>query len=148
MDDSRGDVGLVRLADNTYWANNAQSPYPSWVVVLPSMDNGFTTTTNYRYGVGDYDDSYVGMTECDTGSRQDTGTDCGTVRALNLTVGGVGHLTRGDQCHTGPGDSGAPVWRQGLAYGVLSGGLVDGFGCAMLYSEISSAQDLLGANFL
>jgi hypothetical protein len=86
-----------------------------------------------------------------TGER--TGSRCGQVTDLNVQIdsgqGGifghkVKHLGKLRSCGLAAGDSGGPVFKRGVAYGVLT----NTRGCDVYFQGAVTAQDLLNVDVL
>jgi DNA-binding beta-propeller fold protein YncE len=104
---------------------------------------------NQNLPISSESSSYLNEAICHSGSN--TGSSCGVVRKVDLTVsyprGSVHHLTEaaGEQYLQGPGDSGGPIWSGETAVGMLSGG-INGEPHLGFYSEVTRATAALGVS--
>lgn len=151
------DVAAIRV-------DNAGLNPRAWVNVQRSggspLRTGDThaTTLNTQYLInGDAANggAMINSRVCKTGAR--TGTTCGRILRTQATTSGCFTDNFGTLCSTGTrliestmcslgGDSGAPVYRQNKAHGLVSAGtdgpVADGF-CRTLYQGIRNAQEEL-----
>jgi hypothetical protein len=126
-------------------------PLPS-VVVKGSAN----TTYDPNYQIRFTSLSNMGQLLCQTGRT--TGTLCAEVSGLGTdhvgidAFGGiypVHQMGELDQCLTTNGDSGAPVYKKGRAYGIVSGSSNHPpIHCNTFYQGIRGAQDLLDVDIL
>ncbi|MEU9133670.1 S1 family peptidase [Kitasatospora sp. NPDC048540] len=109
-------------------AGNWRFPGSDWAVITPVA--GWTLPNDV---VGDEEEitafgkATLGEPVCGRGST--TGTQCGTVTALNVTVNYPDGLVRGlvrSSQSGGEGDSGGPVYHGGTGLGLISGGPANG----------------------
>jgi hypothetical protein len=132
---SSGDAGILRINDPLGW--NARP----WVFVTSGPD----TTRNEAYVIRSDSTSVVGMRICTTGAFYGR-SDCGRVTQLGVTatydLRTVGGLGRGSFCGTS-GDSGAPMYAFGTAYGLQVSGYSE---CDSLYQGIRGAENLMNVN--
>ncbi len=135
-----GDWAKIKV-DGGYWDEG--SSWPSEIV---------SWGTNEASPISTESSSYVGESVCHSGWR--TGTTCGIVSALNVTVdylpgGKVNGLTEitGSTLCIGGGDSGGPVWTGTTAVGLISGTRSEGE-CGgnrvAFYAEVTKADAAMG----
>lgn len=108
---SSGDAMIIRIDNPSGW----QAPRP-YVLVT----NGARTTWNQFYRIEASGTTAVDMVVCMTGRR--SGSECGEVISRDRPGVRVAHVAevRGG-CIRG-GDSGGPVFKRGIAYGIVHGG--------------------------
>jgi trypsin len=84
---------------------------------------------------------------------QETGSSCGEVTDLNVESGGalgglfttkIKHLGKMRNCAPETGDSGGPVFKRGVAYGLVSGTS----GCDVYFQGAVTAQNVLNVDIL
>jgi hypothetical protein len=143
-----GDQGLVSISDNSFWHARLR---PNVFVRDSRTGSTHRDETYYIRKVGLSDE---GRIVCQTGST--SGSSCGRITDLDRTLhkGGtifhigsdrVQHLGEMENCRTAEGDSGGPVYRDHVAYGLLVG---TGEGCATFYQGIVGAQNNLNVNVI
>ena len=103
---------------------------------------------------GDQQDAYDGIWLCHTGLR--SGTVCGTVTGIFVSVRYVRRsdmapypftmtaMMESNACSQ-PGDSGGPHFKVHIAYGIHSGGAIDG-SCSSVIQPIQQAENLLNVD--
>jgi hypothetical protein len=140
-----GDAGII-VVDPGYWT---LSPVPGPFVVV---DASPSTTYQELHGITATGDAVGGQTLCFTGAvRLTTGhfSTCGTTSSFDVTVQyttgeTVKHLVEMRMCGPVPGDSGGPVFKSHVGYGIL---LANG-GCYSYYQPIRAAARDLGFTVL
>ncbi len=107
-----GDMSALRMINVATW-----KPAPRIVV-----QHGPSTSFNPHYGITANGASHVGMRVCHTGIS--SGTHCGTIRKLDVSITYDGHTIVGHQVQVGmggkSGDSGGPVFANHKAFGTFS----------------------------
>jgi hypothetical protein len=136
---ANGDAAILAINDVAGWMPQG----------LVDVTAGPETTANDTYTIHNDKLSIVGMRICMTGAGSAT-SRCGQVTELDFTIsyGGptVHHLGRASVCaHLG--DSGAPMYANHHAYGILVAGQ-DKDNCDILYQGIRGAEDLLNVHIL
>lgn len=136
-----GDMAILRIGDPAGW-----DPAP-WVY-MTGTGWLYPTTADEAHpiiatGPGT---PLVGEYVCKTG--QTSGTSCGRVRATGVSVTYSGTTTVHDLVRATmsvcKGDSGGPVYGNGTAHGLVSGGLLVGnCGTTLYYQGVRSAADAL-----
>ncbi len=90
--------------------------------------------------------SYVGESICHSG--ENTGSSCGTVKTVDVTVnygeGNVYHLTEAVGLYSSFGDSGGPVWAGNTALGLVSGGVPSSD--PSYFAEVTEATSAMGVH--
>jgi hypothetical protein len=151
--DTGRDAGLININSPGYWS----SPYPpaAEVVVKPSSNDAATTTYDPTYTIKATGWSSIGQVLCRTGRT--TGTECGVVDDLgaedtatgpdgiDYTTTNMGHI---DVCGAQPGDSGGPLYKQHIAYGILSSVLDSWYDCHEAYQGVRGAEAALNVQLL
>jgi len=135
-----GDVAIVSVLNPPGWRARA------WLVLRGA--NGAITNSAYRITADR--DALVGRRVCVSGAAGYP-LSCGVVQQRNVSVTylnprvTVNGLFQFSACVRG-GDSGAPVFSGGAAYGIVSGGTKDagGSGCVSFAEPIVTAQKLMG----
>jgi hypothetical protein len=142
------DLVKIRANGSQTWDTN---PWPA-EVVLASHEPIWSQTSNQV--ITNEGKSFIGEYACHTGLS--TGTSCGTVARMDLSVDGVfegrhaivNHLTELAGVCTAAGDSGGPVFAGGTALGITSFGNGEATECGKnqydWYSEITEDDDFLG----
>ena len=129
--DQGGDMAIIAINSIAYWAPQA------FVFVTASP----LTARNELYPIRGTSTTGVGKRVCVTGAKYGH-SDCGVVTAVDQTItyGGktIRRLGRSNMCGV-QGDSGGPVYSDGLARGLL----VAGTGCDQYFQSISLAEDYL-----
>jgi hypothetical protein len=139
-----GDAMIIHIDNPSGWH---VGPY-----MLVTDSNGDPPTTeNQLYVIQRVGGSSVGLVVCGTGRRD--GTQCGTVSDPDAPANGVNHLAvvQGG-CMRG-GDSGGPVFKVGVGYGLIEGGLFpygDSNYCSIewYYQGLNGAANALNVNVL
>jgi hypothetical protein len=143
------DLVKIRANGSPTWDTN---PWPVWVVV--TSDDIWTQTENRT--ITSEAKSFIGEYACHTGIT--TGTSCGTVNQMNLTVDYfdqgrhviVKNLTELAGICIAGGDSGGPVFAGGTALGITSFGNGEATQCGKgqydWYSEITEDTAYLGVS--
>jgi hypothetical protein len=139
-----GDAMIIHIDNPSGWQ---VGPY---VLVTDSTGNP-PSTENQKYVIHQVGGTSVGLVVCATGRRD--GTQCGTVSNRDAPFNGVNHLAvvQGG-CMRG-GDSGGPVWKLGVGYGLIEGGLFtngDSNLCSIrwYYQGLNGAANALNVNVL
>jgi hypothetical protein len=134
-----GDWTKIKV-DGSYWDEGS-----SWPSIVANWSGNESTSITSESS------SYVGEAVCHSGWR--TGTSCGVVRAIEVTVhypqGAVIGMTEvaGPSLCAYLGDSGGPVWTDNTAVGLFSGILTDGEACGGrvgFYAEVTRADAAMG----
>ncbi len=132
-----GDVGLIAIADRI------QDDVRPWVFVTKSKTAGpVQTTRNPHYRIAGSSRNREGAYVCFNGKR--SGARCGEIKRVNTTFNRHKNLVRVAVC-SNPGDSGAPFFKGGRAFGILSGHRTGIFGTCSgaYYTGARIAEDLL-----
>jgi hypothetical protein len=138
-----GDAGLIGVRATSYWAGTALEP---WILVTTSSSG--STRRDEEYTIRAVRFNQRNRIVCMTGER--TRSRCGQVTDLNVEAGsGLGgtnvkHLGKILSCGVDRGDSGGPVFKLGVAYGILT----HKRGCNVYFQGAVTAQDLLNVNIL
>ena len=143
-----GDAGLIKVNSNSIWA----SDFGPLVFITRSNSGSTRRKTNYpiRGSAFNVEKRIV----CNSGAVN--GSRCGEIRDLNVSVKygaglfGVGgrrvkHLGELKSCGVARGDSGGPIVKRGVAYGMISGGSNNG-SCRVYFQGVKTAERLLGVN--
>jgi hypothetical protein len=134
------DYGIVRVAAGSFWQG---PPAPAGRLFV---DGTAETTQNERYPINDSKTPAVGQAICLTSGiklpANNRWTDCGTVTQGPVSVTYVDGTTvtgmyRSDACGT-PGSSGGPYYKDNHAFGIQSGGPVDG-SCGTIFEDAPEA---------
>ena len=108
-----GDVGLIAIADRIL------DDVRPWVFVTKSKTAGpVQTTRNPHYRITGSSRNREGAYVCFNGKT--SGARCGEIKKVNTTFNRRKNLVRVAVC-SNPGDSGAPFFKGGRAFGILSG---------------------------
>jgi len=130
LSDKDFDVFVIKVNNPAGWS------LPSATVRVTASDD---TTENLSYVIHSDNLSVVGMRICTTGEKS-IFSDCGEVDELGVTDTYDGtthhHLGIADDICAHPGDSGAPMYANHVAFGVL----VAGSGCEIAYESIRTAE--------
>lgn len=110
--DAETDVGIIAVDNPVGWRFG--NP---WITVDPTGGEG----AQEQYVVRDVQQPALGDRVCAT-SGNSARTDCGSVTDTDVEGGGTTGLFQVDDLCTEPGDSGAPYFAFGVAYGVHSSG--------------------------
>jgi hypothetical protein len=140
-----GDYGIITINNPSGWGLTANS----YVWVGPSAEG--ITTQNSFYSITGVGTSSTGLTLCTTSGWQLPNgyhTECGTVVGLNRnrseTINGTTAYLTGlgeiNSCNGIEGSSGSPFFKNGLGYGLESGGAST---CDNFYQGLAGA---LGSN--
>lgn len=128
-----GDMSALRMVNVATW-----KPAPRIVV-----QKGPSTSFNPHYGIRANGASHVGMHVCHTGIS--SGTHCGTIRKLDVSITYDGHTIVGHQVQVGmggkSGDSGGPVFANHKAFGTFS---ATGAAGVSYYEPIGQIEAQLG----
>ena len=109
----QGDVGLIAIADRIL------GDVRPWVFVTKSKTAGAVQTTrNQHYRITGSSRNREGAYVCFNGRT--SGARCGEIEKVNTTYNRRKNLVRVAVC-SNPGDSGAPFFKGGRAFGILSG---------------------------
>ena len=141
---SAGDIGIVRVLNPSGW-----NPKP-WL----TLRNSRGTITREDYPIRQSLDGLVGARVCVTGAAGHA-TSCGLIQQTNVTITylhpqvTVRGLFQFSAC-VAAGDSGAPIFSYGTAYGIVSGGTIpgSGSGCVSFGEPIATAEKLMNVNTL
>jgi len=139
-----GDVGIVHIDT---------APVPSvqnWVWVRASTSGTTPTTSDETYPIHRVGRSSIGMRICMSG--QTTGTTCGTVKRLGVTMTNSDGITRtnlgvADLCIAG-GDSGGPLYAYHSGFGILAGRFTSDGECRTTYTGLAGAENTLNVDVL
>jgi len=143
---SDGDAGLVGIRGTSYWAGTALQP---WVFVTRSTSGSTRRDEEYVIRTAHYNQR--NRIVCMSGARN--GSRCGRVTDVNVESSGalagifttrVKHLGKLLACGVGHGDSGGPVFKRGVAYGILSAAR----GCDVYFQGAITAQNLLNVDIM
>jgi streptogrisin C len=132
-----GDVGLIAIADRIL------PDVRPWVFVTKSKTAGpVQTTRNPRYRITGSSRNREGAYVCFNGRT--SGARCGEIKRVNTTFNHRTNMVRVAAC-SNPGDSGAPFFKGGRAFGILSGHRPGIFGkCSgVYYTGARIAEDFL-----
>ncbi|MEI7888721.1 MAG: S1 family peptidase [Actinomycetes bacterium] len=135
--DLLGDAGIVAIDNPAGWKPRA------WVAVR----QGLGATTNYTYAIRSDSIPVVGGRVCVSGAGS-RASNCGLVTRTGVTVTfadlgvTVANLAEASFC-TQPGDSGAPVFSNHVAYGTVSGSRGP---CISLFQPVGVSETLLNVN--
>jgi hypothetical protein len=140
------DIAKIRANGSSYW------DVPSWPTQIIEWNPETFTMTNSEHAISSESSSYVGQYACLTGTA--TGTDCATVKAMDITVSGVfsglsvivRHLSELAPVCNIPGNSGGPVFAGSAALGTTSFADAELSECNNydLYTEITENTSYLG----
>jgi len=141
-----GDMAILSINNEPGW-----NPQP-WVYVTAS-NGGYPTVTNSAYTIKKtgLSGGLIGTYLCKTG--QTSGTSCGKLQAVGVTVtysgGPTVHGLGKAAIKVCKGDSGGPVYVKHVAYGLVSGGLISGnCGTTMYYQGVKGAATAMNVNVL
>ena len=132
-----GDVGLIAITDRI------QGDVRPWVFVTKSKTAGpVQTTRNPHYRITGSSRNREGAYVCFNGRT--SGARCGEIKRVNQTFNRHKNMVRVGLC-TDDGDSGAPFFKGGRAFGILSGHRTGIFGkCSgAYYTGARIAEDFL-----
>jgi len=135
-----GDVGLIAIADRIL------ADVRPWVFVTKSKTAGpVQTTRNPHYRITGSSRNREGAYVCFNGRT--SGARCGEIKRVNTTFNRRKNLVRVAVC-SNRGDSGAPFFKGGRAFGILSGHRRGIFGkCSgAYYTGARIAEDLLNVS--
>jgi hypothetical protein len=140
------DVVKIRANGSKHWDT------PVWPTQVIEWDEPTATMINSERPITSESNSYVGQFACLTGIT--TGSDCGYVKEVDITVSGnfknldvvVNHLSEIYDVSNAPGNSGGPVFAGNSALGLVSfsDAELPWDHNAALYTEITEDTDLLG----
>ena len=145
------DAGKISISSGGGWATPTALPA---VVVKSSsnpLDSIIFTNYNPNYEIKATSLSSIGKVLCRTGMK--TGTECGTVIELGADESSVGpdgktftfhHMGRLDVCDTQNGDSGGPLYKTHLAFGIYSGT----GDCYEVYQGVRAAESALNVKVI
>ena len=134
-----GDAGAVLITNPSGFSPRA------WVVIR----GGAGVTNNQAYRISSEGTPLVGTRVCMTGGTLHA-SSCGRVTRVGVSVTYIDHgvtvrgLVEASMCAF-PGDSGAPVFANHIAYGIVSGRLRLN-PCATLFQPIKAAEALTNVN--
>jgi streptogrisin C len=141
-----GDMAILSINNEPGW-----NPQP-WVYVTAS-NGGYPTVTNSAYTIKKtgLSGGLIGKYLCKTG--QTSGTSCGKLQAVGVTVSYSGGPTVQNlgkaSIKVCKGDSGGPVYVKHVAYGLVSGGLLSGnCGNTIYYQGVKGAASAMNVNVL
>jgi hypothetical protein len=132
-----GDVGLLAIADRIV------GDVRPWVFVTKSKTAGpVQTTRNPHYRITGSSRNREGAYVCFNGRT--SGARCGEIKRVNTTFNHLKNMVRVAAC-SNHGDSGAPFFKGGRAFGILSGHRPGIFGkChGVYYTGARIAEDFL-----
>lgn len=118
-----GDVGLISMEAGSFWRTPSVGGKIKPLIYVRDSGTGSTPQAPSYY-IRRVGTSVEGRILCATGASE--GSSCGEVTALDTSIKiggifgtGVPHLGKMRNCDPGPGDSGGPVFKRHVAYGVL-----------------------------
>jgi hypothetical protein len=145
------DAGKISISSGGGWANPTALPAVFVKSSSNPLDSIIFTNYNPNYEIKATSLSSIGKVLCRTGMK--TGTECGTVIELGADESSVGpdgktftfhHMGRLDVCDTQNGDSGGPLYKTHLAFGIHS----STGDCYEVYQGVRAAESALNVKVI